>query len=576
MQHIWPTIQNHIRAQIDERTWDQFFRHMILLRFAENEALFELPDEFFVTWFENNYRPYLTDLFREIGGRPIELRFLPRGQRPVEPTNDTMSFAPAHGKQPHMPMLAPLHAPYANAQSHAGHYYSEAPSHRDGATYNESAQPQAAPAAYNHAPASPAQPEGHYAQPNANGAGPQPWAYPAAQQGRAPVSSQMFAQAAHHSAAYPMPSAFPPPPEGHNPHAAQVFAAPPLSLNERIVQAGLNPRYTFDNYVVGPSNQFCYAACSAVGERPAMAYNPLFLYGGVGLGKTHLLHAVGIEIMRRFPGKRVTYVTSEAFMNDLIHSLRNKDTNSFRGRFRDECDVLLMDDIQFIAGKNSTQEEFFHTFNALHQAHKQIVITSDQMPQELPGLEERLRSRFAWGLIADVQPPEIETRIAIIRKKAEVESMNLDDDVAMFLATHIRSNIRELEGSLIKLKASASLFHREITIDFAKDQLRGVIQERNQHVTIDRIQKLVANFYNVKVKDIVGKRRHRVIAHPRHVAMYLSRKHTTNSFPEIGKNFGGRDHSTVMNAVKKIEGLVDGDDDVLIGEISSLERSIMR
>jgi len=545
MHHFWPIIQSHIRAQVNERTWEQFFQHLSLGRMEDGCVVFELPDDFFVTWFENNYKGYLGDLVEEVARKRYEIRCEVRGQAPPM-TNDKMSFAQHGGSSP-IPVPSTLNGqhpgygtgPYAVASPHPG-YQGFAP---------QSVSPPPAPAPYNQG--------GHYAAPYGH---------------EAPASGAMFAQAAHASAAYPHSPAYPPPPS-----QPQEFArayAPTVSLNDRILRAGLNPRYTFDNYVVGPSNQFCHAACNAAGERPARAYNPLFLYGGVGLGKTHLLHAVGIEVMRRFPDLRVTYVTSENFMNDLIHSLRVKDPDAFRTRFRNECDVLLMDDIQFIAGKNSTQEEFFHTFNALHQAHKQIVITSDKMPQELPGLEERLRSRFTWGLIADVQAPEIETRIAIIKKKADDEAIRIDDDVAMFLATHIRSNVRELEGCLIKLKASASLFHREVTIDFAKDQLRGLIQERQQVVSIEQIQKLVANFYNVKVKDLVGKRRHRIVAYPRHVAMFLCRKHTGNSFPEIGKNFGGRDHSTVMNAVRKIEEAVE-EDNTLKGELLSIERSIL-
>jgi chromosomal replication initiator protein len=357
------------------------------------------------------------------------------------------------------------------------------------------------------------------------------------------------------------------------PAPARATAVRP-SHQEAVLRAGLNPKYTFDQFVVGSSNQFSHAACQAIAERPARAYNPLFLHGGVGLGKTHLLHAVGSEILRRWPDLRVTYISSENFMNELIHSLRTRDTNTFRTRFRDQCDLLLMDDIQFIAGKDSTQEEFFHTFNALYQAHRQIAITSDKSPGELPGLEERLRSRFAWGLIADIQAPDIETRIAIIRKKADEEEIHVSNDVAMYLATHIRSNVRELEGSLVRLKAYAALYGQSINLEMAKAQLRAVIREQTRQVTVERIQRVVANFFNVKVKDLVGRRRHRVIAHPRHIAMYLSRHHTQESFPEIGKHFGGRDHSTVMNAVNKIEKSLISDEG-LKQEVRTLEQSLL-
>ncbi|MBA2663147.1 MAG: chromosomal replication initiator protein DnaA [Bradymonadaceae bacterium] len=347
-------------------------------------------------------------------------------------------------------------------------------------------------------------------------------------------------------------------------------------LQRRIQAAGLNPRYTFEEYVVGPSNQFTHAACAAVASKPAQSYNPLFVFGGVGLGKTHLLQAVGIEILRNNPAARVLNLSSEHFMNQLITSLRNKDMNSFRMQFRNNCDVLLVDDIQFIGGKDSTQEEFFHTFNALHQGGKQIVVTSDKPPKELPGIEERLASRFAWGLIADIQPPEIETRLAILEKKAEADGISLSKEVGMLLASSIRTNVRELEGTLIRLGAQALLVGSPLTLDFARQMLKRMHVEQGRQVNVEQIIRVVAAHFDLKAADIKGARRTRNISEPRQIAMYLARKHTSDSFPELGRKFGGKDHTTVLAACRKIEGLVQDEDDQLIALIDELEALLIR
>jgi chromosomal replication initiator protein len=332
-----------------------------------------------------------------------------------------------------------------------------------------------------------------------------------------------------------------------------------VSARDDVTPSDINPDYTFDNFVVGTSNQFAHAACEAAAENPAGSFNPLFVYGGVGLGKTHLLHAIGNRIRERHPAKRVRYISSEAYINELIQCIKHDRMDEFRYRYRTECDVLLVDDIQFFAGKDRTQDEFFHTFNSLYGAHRQIVLTSDRVPNEVPGLEERLRTRFEWGLIADVQPPEIETRAAILEKKAEREAIALPEDVAMFLATNIKSNVRILEGSLIRLYAYASITGRPLDLRLARDVLKDVLSDQSRVPTIDQVTKLVAGYYNVKVVDLRGPRRHKVIARPRMVAMYLCRKHTGESFPEIGRRFGNRDHSTVINAVTKIEKLLPTD-----------------
>ena len=323
--------------------------------------------------------------------------------------------------------------------------------------------------------------------------------------------------------------------------------------------AQLNPRYTFDSFVVGTSNQFAHAACMAVGEQLAKTYNPLFIYGGVGLGKTHLLHAIGHHARQRDPRIRVSYVSSEKFTNDLINSIRFDATVEFRNRYR-SLDLLLIDDIQFIAGKERTQEEFFHTFNDLYDASKQIVISSDRVPREIPTLEERLRSRFEWGLIADIQAPDLETKAAILRKKAQAQGVRLPDEVSLFIAKHVKSSIRELEGSLVRLAAQASFAHQEITLELAQEVLRELTAEQQRIPTISSIQKAVAEFYGVRVDDMRSRGRNKSIVLPRQVAMYLCRQIVKASLPDIGEGFGGKDHSTVIHSCEKVKRMIAGED----------------
>lgn len=321
------------------------------------------------------------------------------------------------------------------------------------------------------------------------------------------------------------------------------------------VRAGsLIPRYTFDTFIVGPSNQFAHAACRAVAETPSRSYNPLFIHGGVGLGKTHLMHAIGHYVVQHHPGLVLTYISSERFMNEMINAVRFDRILDFRSRYR-SVDVLLVDDIQFVSGKEGTQNEFFHTFNALHDAQKQIVISSDRPPHEIPALEERLRSRFEWGLIADIQSPDLETKVAILKKKAEGEALQLPDHVAMYMATRIKSNIRELEGSLIRLIAYASLTGKPLTIELAQDVLRNVIDHDEKAVTIEQIQKFVADYYQMKPSEIRARDNSKSVAMPRQIAMYLCKALTHASLPEIGRSFGGKHHSTVIHSIKKIEEL---------------------
>jgi chromosomal replication initiator protein len=314
----------------------------------------------------------------------------------------------------------------------------------------------------------------------------------------------------------------------------------------------LNTRYTFDSFVVGKSNEFAHAASRAVAEQPSKAYNPLFLYGGVGMGKTHLMHAIGHTIKQRNPAARLSYVSAEKFTIEVINSLRFDKMFSFRERFH-TVDVLLVDDIQFIAGKERTQEEFFHTFNALYEQHKQIVISSDCLPKDINSIEERLRSRFEWGLIADIQPPDLETKIAILQKKAENDHFVLPDDVAEYIARAIKSNVRELEGALTRLMAYASLTGAAVSLATAQQVLRNIIASQEKRVTIEVIQKRVSEHFNLREQDLKVRSNTRAIAFPRQVAMYIVKQLTTASLPEIGRQFGGKHHTTVLHSINKIE-----------------------
>jgi chromosomal replication initiator protein len=334
----------------------------------------------------------------------------------------------------------------------------------------------------------------------------------------------------------------------------------------------LIPKYTFENFIIGASNQFAQAASMAVANQPGDHYNPLFIYGGVGLGKTHLVNAIGHRAATKRPALKVLYLSSESFMNELIGSLRRDKMDEFKTKFRN-IDILILDDVQFIAGKERTQEEFFHTFNSLYESHKQIVLTSDKFPKEIPGLEDRLRNRFEWGLIADIQPPDMETRVAILQKKAESVGFQLPHDVAIFIASNIDSNVRELEGSLTRLGAFASLTKSVITMELTKEVLHNTLKGARRDVTVEGIQKTICEYFDIKLGDLKAKRRTQNIALPRQVAMYLCRKHTDTSYPAIGTMFGGRDHSTVIHASKTIEKKIKEDPNMQT-TIEKLERNL--
>ncbi|HLU20974.1 chromosomal replication initiator protein DnaA [Lederbergia graminis] len=338
-------------------------------------------------------------------------------------------------------------------------------------------------------------------------------------------------------------------------------------------QSILNPKYTFDTFVIGAGNRFAHAASLAVAEAPANAYNPLFIYGGVGMGKTHLMHAIGHYVLEHNPTAKVVYLSSEKFTNEFINSIRDNKAVDFRNKYRN-VDILLIDDIQFLAGKESTQEEFFHTFNTLHEESKQIVIASDRPPKEIPTLEDRLRSRFEWGLITDITPPDLETRIAILRKKAKADGLDIPNEVMLYIANQIDTNIRELEGALIRVVAYSSLINKDINADLAAEALKSIIpSSKPKVVTILDIQKAVGAEFNVKLEDFKAKKRTKSIAFPRQIAMYLSREMTDFSLPKIGEEFGGRDHTTVIHAHEKISNLIETDSE-LQSKIDEIRNSL--
>ena len=336
---------------------------------------------------------------------------------------------------------------------------------------------------------------------------------------------------------------------------------------------GLNPKYTFSNFVVGSSNQLAHAACMAAAGGGGPRHNPVFLCGGTGLGKTHLVHAVAHRIREERPDARIIYVSAEKFMNEFVQALQDNKMSEFRGRYRDKCDVLAMDDIQFLASKTQTQEEFFHVFNVLHQSDKQIILTSDKYPQQLERMEERLVSRFSSGLVADIQPPELETRVAIVRKKAQIEQLDIHPDVVLTIAQSVRSNVRELEGTLIRIAAKASLTKVPLSVEFARQEILAASSVRPTEQNVEDIQRVVCHHFKLRSGDLLSKDRHKSIAFARHVAMYLCKQRLKCSFPELGRAFGNRDHTTVMSAVRKVESLRTSDPEVR-AHLEAIERKL--
>ena len=366
----------------------------------------------------------------------------------------------------------------------------------------------------------------------------------------------------------------PPPPSPEPLPAASTKSTARIPGPEARVTADLNPKYSFDSFVVGPSNQLAHAASIAAGTEPGKRYNPLFIYGGVGLGKTHLVNAIGHRISADNPKARILYLSAERFTNEFIWSLQNHRINEFRARYRDGCDVLLMDDIQFLAGREQTQEEFFHTFNALYHSDRQIVVTSDVYPQQIAEMEERLISRFQSGMVADIQPPELDTRIAILLRKAEQEGISLQSEVALFLAQNVKSNVRELEGTLLRLAVKAELLKRPVDLDLAKESLRGVLPPPDHATTVEDIQRAVCDYFSIRLADLKSHRRHRAVSFPRMVAMFLARQRLGTSYPALGDSFGGKDHTTVISAVRKIKGLIEANDDQTLSAVTAIERKL--
>lgn len=357
---------------------------------------------------------------------------------------------------------------------------------------------------------------------------------------------------------------------------APSVAPPPPAEGIASAESGLNPKYRFDNFIVGPSNQLAHAASVAAASSPGTRYNPLFIYGGVGLGKTHLVNAIGHRVRQEKADARVLFLSAERFTNEFIWALQNHRISEFRQRYRRSCDVLCIDDIQFLAGREQTQEEFFHTFNALYHADRQIVVTSDVYPQQIREMEERLVSRFQWGLVADIQAPAIDTRIAILKKKAEQEQIALDDDVALLIAQHVQSNVRELEGTLLRLAVKAELVHkRAIDLEFAKSAL-GAIAPRipEKQTTVEDIQRATCEYFNIRLSDLKSHRRHRTVSFPRMVAMYVCRQHLNMSYPSLGDLFGGKDHTTVLSACRKIGGLYEQEDRDVLTAIAAIEKKV--
>jgi chromosomal replication initiator protein len=363
------------------------------------------------------------------------------------------------------------------------------------------------------------------------------------------------------------PVTIPPPP----PVPAPLAVAGPVGVAPAL--EGLNPKYTFSNFVVGPTNQLAHAASIAAAGGAGRRHNPLFICGGTGLGKTHLVHAVAHRVRSERPGARIVYISAEKFVNEFIQALQDQRMNEFRARYRERCDLLIIDDIQFLASKTQTQEEFFHAFNALHQADKQIIITSDKYPQQLERMEERLISRFTWGLVADIQTPELETRVAILRKKAQTEHIEMADDVVIYLAQAIRSNVRELEGTLIRLAAKSSLLGRTIDLEFAKQEIASSGVARASETSVEDIQRVVCHYFKLRSTDLLSKDRHKSVAFARHVAMYLCKQRLKCSFPELGRAFGNRDHTTVMSAVRKIDSLRSDSAEVR-ADLEAIERKL--
>lgn len=537
--NLWNDVLRKLEKRINRPSFNTWLRPTFLVSNDDQKICIGVPDEVFVYWLGEYYVHVIADILVELLGVQPEIAFVVAEEAEHQPPEPPAQLVQGQ--------LFPAAAP------------AEPPASRPAPTLT---QPRARPRQ---------QPSGMAA---ASPPGSEPPLHPAA--------TGQFTAMADLLPTWPKKAAPQPDNTGRaesvpawkpalDPSLTPVRTAAarmPSSQNASAeFSRSLNSRYCFDSYVVGSSNRFAHAAALAVAEQMAVNYNPLFIYGGVGLGKTHILHAIGNQVVASGRTNRVLYLSSEQFINELIGSIRQDRMTGFRDKYRN-IDLLLIDDIQFIARKERTQEEFFHTFNTLYHERKQIVLTSDCPPKKIPTIAEQLRSRFEWGLIADIQAPDLETRIAILKKKAETLQMLLPDEVAIFIASQVKSNIRELEGCLSKLKAYASFGHHAVTIDLAKSVLRDLFDAMPRKVTVDVVQKAVASHYQVDVESMTSKGRSRKVTLPRQIAMYLSRELTNLSLPDIGRNFGGRDHSTVLHACRKVEKIQDSD--------QSMKKSLMQ
>ncbi len=521
-KQVWQAALGELQLKVPGPSFQTWLRNTSISSFQNDIVVIAVPSNFAREWLEKRFSKIITETLNNVMARQVEIRFEVK--------------APPRGEAVHV-----IHALDGIGVDEARHELPIAVGQQVRSPYRDG--PYAGLPASNNPP-----PGGNgRSTPNTNNPPTPITNHMRPAQPTPPVSNANRGAA---PAPIPMSSAIK---QGGGSNRAHQLE---MSMEEA---AMLNPRYTFDRFIVGKSNQLAHAASRAVAERPAMAYNPLFIYGGVGLGKTHLLHAIGHDAMKRFPGIKVLYISSEKFTNDMINAIRDQRNESFRNIYR-SVDILLIDDIQFIAGKESTQEEFFHTFNALHGANKQIVLSSDRPPKAILTLEERLRSRFEWGLIADIQPPDLENRIAILRAKAEAIATSVPTDVIDFIARKVQSNIRELEGALNRIVAYANMTGTMLTVDLAAAALNDIaVNSRRRPINHERIVETVASFFNLEPEDLKTGSRSREVLVPRQIAMYLMREETETPFIQISSYFGKRDHTTAMHSYEKIEGLVETD-----------------
>lgn len=529
-KQVWQAALGELQLKVPGPSFQTWLRNTSISDFQNGTVAIAVPSNFAKEWLEKRYSKQITETLRNVLGHEVEVRFEVKTPARGESTRalHALDGVGTDTTPRELPMAVGQQVPnpYQNAINQGSGHAGNAPTPINAA--------RSAQAVHGLSTGQPGQP-GTITNIARNGHAPQVPA-PPVRPSNAPI---------------PMSSAIK---QNGNVRVAGMQAEMPLEEASM-----LNPRYVFDRFIVGKSNQLAHAACRAVAERPAGAYNPLFLYGGVGLGKTHLLHAIGHDAMRRIPGIKVLYVSSEKFTNDMVNAIRDGRNEHFRNIYR-SADILLIDDIQFIAGKEGTQEEFFHTFNALHGANKQIVLTSDRPPKAILTLEERLRSRFEWGLIADIQPPDLETRIAILRAKAETLAVQVPGEVIDFIARKVQSNIRELEGALNRVIAYAQLNNASLTVDFAAASLNDLqINPRRRPITHERIVDTVSSFFNLEPEDLKTGSRSREVLVPRQIAMYLMREEMETPFIQISAYFGKRDHTTAMHSYEKIEGLIESD-----------------